>query len=180
MNTTMNDTPMDVEDVVAALARVEVSDALLRSRLRTRLGINTTDLAALQYIDRCATAGRGAYAKDLAPLLGVTSAAMTTILDRLSRAGHVLREPDPASRRTRLLTLTDRTRGQLATTIGETQGRLRELVESMSRRERSRAVRLMDDIRAALDAGAPDDEVPSHRAPAADVTPALTAPRLVD
>lgn len=158
MNSLATDLPLEVEDVVAALARVERSDAMLRSRLRLRLGINSTDLAALQYIDRCATAGRGAYAKDLAPLLGVTSAAMTTILDRLSAAGHVLREPDPASRRTRLLTLTSGTQHQLAMTIGETQDKLRELVESMSRRDRGRAVRLMDDIRAALDAGAADAE----------------------
>ncbi|KQO61450.1 MarR family winged helix-turn-helix transcriptional regulator [Curtobacterium sp. Leaf261] len=162
MNTLTTDLPIEVDDVVAALARVEVSDAMLRSRLRAHLGINSTDLAALQYIDRCETAGRGAYAKDLAPLLGVTSAAMTTILDRLSSAGHVQREPDPASRRTRLLTLTSGTRSQLATTIGETQGKLRDLVESMSRRDRSRAVRLMDDIRAALDAGAADTDEAQH------------------
>lgn len=157
MNTITSDTDVDVDDVVAALARVEVSDALLRSRLRARLGINSTDLAALQYIDRCETAKRGAYAKDLAPLLGVTSAAMTTILDRLGRAGHVLRTADPASRRTRLLALTPTTREQLAGTIGATQHRLRDLVEGMNRRDRERAVRLMDQIRSALDAGAPDE-----------------------
>ncbi|MFZ7086719.1 MarR family winged helix-turn-helix transcriptional regulator [Curtobacterium sp. RRHDQ10] len=157
MNSIISESATDVDDVVAALARVEVADALLRSRLRTRLGINTTDLAALQYIDRCETAGRGAYAKDLAPLLGVTSAAMTTILDRLGQAGHVLRTADPASRRTRLLALTPATRQQLAATIGETQHRLRGLVETMNRRDRERAVKLMEEIRIALDAGAPDD-----------------------
>jgi DNA-binding MarR family transcriptional regulator len=159
MNTSIAASSVDIhiDDVVAALARVEVSEALLRSRLRAKLGINSTDLAALQYIDRCETAGRGAYAKDLAPLLGVTSAAMTTILDRLGRAGHVLRTADPASRRTRLLALTPATRDQLAGSIGETQHRLRDLVEGMNRRDRERAVRLMDEVRAALDAGAPDD-----------------------
>jgi len=151
-------------DVIAALTRVELADAQLRARLRQRLQLNSTDLAALQYVERCETNNRGAYAKDLVHILGVTSAATTTILDRLAHAGHVLRTPDPASRRLRLLTLTDSTRTVLTEMIGGTQTRLRGLLAAMSHRERQRTVRMMDEIRCALEAGACDPSPELHAA----------------
>src|SRR5262245_59637890 len=66
-------------------------------------GLNRTDMRCLDiiYLEGPVTAGR------LAEATGLTTAAITTVLDRLERAGHARRRPDPADRR-RVLVEIDR------------------------------------------------------------------------
>lgn len=63
-------------DVVAALMRLEVADAGIRSRLRERLALNPTDLATVQYLARADAAGQDVHAKDLVAVLGVGQPAV--------------------------------------------------------------------------------------------------------
>ena len=62
---------------------------------REKLGINRTDLRCLNIIDNSGpmTAGR------LAELSGLTTAAVTSVLDRLERAGYARRVRDQPDRR---------------------------------------------------------------------------------
>jgi DNA-binding MarR family transcriptional regulator len=60
-----------------------------------RLGINATDLRCLEL----AAGEESVTPTRLAELAGLTSGAVTGVLDRLERAGIVSREPDPADRR---------------------------------------------------------------------------------
>ena len=66
------------------------------------LGINRTDGRCLDIIDREGplTAGK------LAQLSGLTTAAVTAVLDRLERAGYARRTRDPSDRRRVLVELT--------------------------------------------------------------------------
>jgi DNA-binding MarR family transcriptional regulator len=68
----------------------------------TKLGINRTDLRCLNIVDNhgSMTAGR------LAELSGLTTAAVTSVLDRLERAGYARRLRDQADRRQVLVELT--------------------------------------------------------------------------
>jgi DNA-binding MarR family transcriptional regulator len=70
------------------------------------VGINRTDLRCLDIIDqnREITAGR------LAEQAGLTTGAMTTVLDRLERAGYARRVRDAADRRRVLVEVTDEAR----------------------------------------------------------------------
>jgi DNA-binding MarR family transcriptional regulator len=63
--------------------------------LAEQLGLNVTDLRCLERIvdEPGLTPGR------LVELSGLTSGAVTGVLDRLERAGYVERQPDPADRR---------------------------------------------------------------------------------
>lgn len=141
-------------DVVAALMRLEIADAGLRSRLRDRLDLNATDLSAIQYIARADSAGMTVYAKDLATVLGVSAPAVSAVVGRLIKAGHLVRTPDPEKSRYRRLTLTDATNALLADIIGDTQELLRGVVTRMSGRDKKRAVKLIDELAKALDDGA--------------------------
>ena len=60
-----------------------------------RLGMHPTDLECLGFLfdEGPAPAGR------LAELTGLTTGAVTRMIDRLGRAGYVRREPDPRDRR---------------------------------------------------------------------------------
>jgi DNA-binding MarR family transcriptional regulator len=67
----------------------------LEAALADHLGLNVTDLRCLEHVvdEPGLTPGR------LAELSGLTSGAVTGVLDRLETAGYVERRPDPADRR---------------------------------------------------------------------------------
>jgi DNA-binding MarR family transcriptional regulator len=59
------------------------------------LSVNATDFRAMEHLLRDGPLTPG----ELARRLDITSAAVTTSVDRLVKLGHVAREPDPADRR---------------------------------------------------------------------------------
>lgn len=67
-----------------------------------RLGINRTDLRCLDLL----AGRRGMTAGDLSEETGLTPGAVTTVLDRMERAGYVNRVRDTADRRRVLVELT--------------------------------------------------------------------------
>ncbi|WP_328464512.1 MarR family transcriptional regulator [Actinoplanes sp. NBC_00393] len=72
---------------------------LFHEAIARRLGLSAAEHKALGAILRGAPMPIGA----LAPELGVGVTALTAIVDRLERAGYVLRQPDPTDRRRVLL-----------------------------------------------------------------------------
>jgi len=66
-------------------------------------GLNRTDMRALDIIGRAGPLAPTALAR----LLGFTTGGVTTVLDRLERAGYVLRQPDPGDRRRQVVAATE-------------------------------------------------------------------------
>lgn len=64
-----------------------------------RHGVHSTDVEALIRVLVAGDGGRPITAGELATELGLTTGAVTTLLDRLERAGHVRRERDDRDRR---------------------------------------------------------------------------------
>ena len=70
-----------------------------------RYGLNRTDMRALDIIGQA-----GALAPTaLARRLGFTTGGVTTVLDRLERAGYIRRRPDPRDRRRQVVQTTSAT-----------------------------------------------------------------------
>src|SRR5688572_12349439 len=67
-----------------------------------RLGVNRTDLECLTIIERRG----GASAGEIAAESGLTTGAVTGVIDRLERAGYAARAPDPSDRRRVLVAVT--------------------------------------------------------------------------
>ncbi|ATB38697.1 Transcriptional regulator, MarR family [Cystobacter fuscus] len=67
----------------------------IEQRLGEHLGVNLTDLSAMEHL----ISNGPLTPSDLASRLEVTTAASTHIVDRLERAGHVSRERDATDRR---------------------------------------------------------------------------------
>lgn len=84
-----------VSALTDALREVSGLSVLFSQVIADRLGIGSTDLETLGILGRDGpvTAGR------LAELTGLTTGAITGLVDRLERAGYVRREPDPHDRR---------------------------------------------------------------------------------
>jgi DNA-binding MarR family transcriptional regulator len=79
-----------------------------------RYGLNRTDMRALDILGRA-----GPLAPtDLARLLGFTTGGVTTVLDRLERAGYVRRRPASADRRRLVVETTEATAARDAEVFG--------------------------------------------------------------
>lgn len=91
-----------------ASKRVELLDALVQEMpwyvsaavryqiaVADQLGMPLTDIHAIGALLEIGPAG----ARQLADLMGMTTGAVTRLVDRLERSGYVRREPDPADRR---------------------------------------------------------------------------------
>jgi DNA-binding MarR family transcriptional regulator len=82
----------------AAMRDVSGQGVLYSQAVAERLGMNSTDLECLDYVLRGpVTAGR------LAELTGLTTGAITGVIDRLERIGLARRESDPDDRRKTLV-----------------------------------------------------------------------------
>lgn len=84
-----------VEALMRELRHFSDQDVLFNQALAERMGLNLTDLTCLSILERSgsATAGR------LAEMTGLTSGAVTGLIDRLEKAGWVRRVRNPNDRR---------------------------------------------------------------------------------
>jgi DNA-binding MarR family transcriptional regulator len=69
--------------------------------------LGETDMRAVRFVMARARSGAAASPRDVAAHLGITTAATTTLLDRLVRAGHVERLPHAHDRRSKVVVPTD-------------------------------------------------------------------------
>ncbi len=74
-----------------SLRAISVGSYVFQSGVAARLGLNATDLEAVY---RIGTSEAGLSAGELASQLGLTSGATTAVIDRLVRAGFVVRDRD--------------------------------------------------------------------------------------
>lgn len=84
-----------IGEVVAALRADGVARDALDQAAADRLAINLTDLRCLDVLDQRGTSTAG----EVAAALGRTTGSVTTLLDRLERAGYVRRVRDSDDRR---------------------------------------------------------------------------------
>jgi DNA-binding MarR family transcriptional regulator len=85
----------NIQAVVRSLRRVNLQGSLFGQTVAIRFGLSESDIETLEaLIDMGAsTAGR------LSDVTGLTSGAVTRVIDRLEQSGYVRRIPDPADRR---------------------------------------------------------------------------------
>ena len=94
----------------AAMRDVSGQGVLYSQAVADRLGMNSTDLECLDHISRGpVTAGR------LAKLTGLTTGAITGVIDRLERAGLARRRRDADDRRKTLVSMLPAVAERLAT-----------------------------------------------------------------
>jgi DNA-binding MarR family transcriptional regulator len=86
---------VEVHPATALLREILDLTGDFERHLGRELTVNPTDLEAMEELIR-----DGALSPtELAKRLGISTAAVTTVVDRLTAVGHVTREPNPADRR---------------------------------------------------------------------------------
>jgi DNA-binding MarR family transcriptional regulator len=133
--------------LVAAVDAVEDAGKALDQRVRVVLGVNNTDFAVLQHLDRVQRRGGTVRVGDIAARFGVSSGSATEIVHRLTAAGLVHRVPDPGDARVRRLALTDTAARRLEEVTGDVRAGLDALLETIPPSEEERLLELLGQVR---------------------------------
>ncbi|MHA7303875.1 MarR family winged helix-turn-helix transcriptional regulator [Arthrobacter sp. TMN-49] len=75
--------------------QILVLNEVMEFILRREMDLNETDFQAMQHLMKQRSMSPG----ELAKVLHLTAAAITTVIDRLVRKGHIIRTPHPTDRR---------------------------------------------------------------------------------
>jgi DNA-binding MarR family transcriptional regulator len=102
---TARDISSNAAEVIASLRALGSEMDRLDEVAAQLYGLNRTDMRALDVIGRSGPLAPS----ELARSLGFTTGGITTVLDRLERAGYVRRRPDPTDRRRLLVEVTEAT-----------------------------------------------------------------------
>ena len=94
-------------EVALLLRRLSVELDAVGQRFADLHGLGRTDVRALVAVMDAARAGEPLSAGGLGAAVSLSSAAVTALVDRLERAGHVHRVRDPADRRRVVLEMTE-------------------------------------------------------------------------
>jgi DNA-binding MarR family transcriptional regulator len=164
-----------VEAVLRKLRRVNLEGSLFGQRVAIRFGLSESDIEALEALIDTGASTAGA----LGDLMGLTSGAITRLIDRLEQSGYVRRVADPADRRRVIIEvvpdkiaavkeLLDTVRARESAELGSfSESELRTINEFLSRMAdvaRTESTRLHSDT----DSGGPTSS--EHTAPLGGLT----------
>lgn len=146
-------------EVLEAMRAYRAAESAMRLRTRDSMGMGEKDLLALRYLLEADRAGTPLSPRDLARRLGISSASTTTLLDRLSRSGHVARRPHPTDRRALVIVATDTAHCEVRSTLGAMHERMMRVARGLSPEEAATVTAFLRAMTEAVEA----DDGPRHR-----------------
>lgn len=154
MSTPSPDTPqgpLAPHEATRLLREIQSISDHYETHLARRLDVNPTDVRALNILVASGPLSPSA----LAQRLGLSNAAGTVVVDRLVRASHVVREPNPADRRSVRIVPTPeaiaRARGELVPMVRAMDGLADGFSDDEQRTIVQYLTRVVDAYRAQLD-----------------------------
>lgn len=135
--------PDDLSERVRALSRAL---ATFTATVARRLGLAPSDVLALEHLFAEGPLGPA----EIAARLGMTTPAVTALVDRLERAGHVERRPHPTDRRRLAVVPTPQAEAAAYAAIAEMIEGMAEVGARLTPAERAVVARYLDDATAVL------------------------------
>lgn len=151
---TDSDNAHDVESVLRAYARFRAADVAMVARMRSHTGLSENELAILRFLLRERAHAHEVKPSEIARHLDISSASTTALLDRLEKAGMVVRESNPEDRRSILIAVTDQAEEAIASTYEAFEVRLAGLMTDLSPQEREDVAAFFSSLADAADATA--------------------------
>lgn len=137
-------------DLLNALSEYRAAETSMLRRTRPIMDRGATDSLALRYIEQASSAGEGLRPTELAVRLGLSSASVTTLIDRLVQSGVVQREPHPKDRRAVLLKYVEQPEYQDARALEEARRPLADVIGSLSPNELATVMNFVHRMRDAM------------------------------
>jgi DNA-binding MarR family transcriptional regulator len=137
--------PVTTADKVLLEIRKFIAAAIFfNSKAAEEVGLGLTDMQMLHVLQLYgpATPGR------LATWTGLSSGGVTVALDRLQKAGYIRREPNPADRRSLLVTLAPMRMRKTAGIYAKVERETRERLATLPERDLDAVIRFFETLRA--------------------------------
>ncbi|MGQ1796220.1 MarR family winged helix-turn-helix transcriptional regulator [Kocuria oceani] len=138
--------------VLEALRAYRTTETAMRRRTKDSMGMGEKDVLALRYLLEAHRAGTPMSPRDLAARLGISSASTTTLLDRLTRTGHVARRPHPTDRRALVIVATAEADCEVRTTLGRMHERMLAAARALDPDQAATVTAFLHAMAAAVDA----------------------------
>lgn len=135
-----------IGQLMNALSRLREAEQRLSDASLRYMKLNMSDMRALHYLIVSGNRGVIATPGAITTHLNISSASTTKLLDRLERAGHIIREPHPSDRRALAISITTETHQAAMATIGQQQANRFHAAARLSPAERDTVIRFLDDM----------------------------------
>jgi DNA-binding MarR family transcriptional regulator len=126
------------DQIVLEIRRLIAASIFFNARAADEVGMGLTDLQLLHLLQLHGPLTPG----QLAAGSGLSSGGVTVALDRLAAAGYVRREPNPADRRSLLVTILPRRLQKVAAMYSGMEAQTRSALETLSESDREAALRM--------------------------------------
>jgi DNA-binding MarR family transcriptional regulator len=128
-------TPID--RIVLEIRKFIAAAIFFNAQTAERTGLGLTDMQMLHLLQLYGPATPG----KLATWTGLSSGGVTVALDRLEKAGYIRRKPNPADRRSLLITLVPARMRRLVSLYEEVEGETRRLLATLPRDDLEAVIR---------------------------------------
>jgi DNA-binding MarR family transcriptional regulator len=138
--------PVTASDRIVLEIRKFIAAAIFfNTKAADTVGLSLTDMQMIHMLQLYgpATPGR------LAAWTGLSTGGVTVALDRLQKAGYIRREPNPADRRSLIVTLAPVRNRKLSAMYGEVESETRRLLATLPARDLEAVIRFFETLRAA-------------------------------
>lgn len=158
--------------LLQAMRQYRSAEMSMRRRTREALSMGENDMVVVRYLLEAHRQHRFVSPGELARHLGVSTASMTAMIDRLERSGHVRRERHATDRRSIYVVPTEQSERDMRATLGDMHERMLEAVAEMTPDESRAVISMLDRLQAVMDDVEPTGPIPEPPSP--------TFPRHVD
>lgn len=136
--------------VMEAMRAYRSAEMAMRRRTQNSMSMGENELLVLRFLARASGAGRDVTPIDLARHLGVSTASVTALLDRLERSGHLQRTPHPSDRRKVVITATPHADEEMRETLRSMHARMMQATRGMSESETVAVTAFLQRMRCAV------------------------------
>ena len=138
--------PVTIEDRIVLEIRKFIAAAIFfNAQAAEAVGLGLTDMQTMHMLQLYGPSTPG----KLASWTGLSSGGVTVALDRLEKAGYIRREPNPADRRSLIITLVPAKLRKLAGLYEGVEAETRQLLGKLPKRDLEAVVRFFETMDAA-------------------------------
>ncbi|MBP2435876.1 MarR family winged helix-turn-helix transcriptional regulator [Microbacterium amylolyticum] len=145
-------------EVLEAMHRWREAEQAMSEASRRYMKLGDTDMRALRFLITSRSQRVDVTPSALAAHLRISTASTTKMLDRLAKAGHIVRQPHPHDRRRLTIEITDETRNAARASVGRSHARRFDVVAALSPAERAAIVAFFNALTATTEDGLVSDE----------------------
>ncbi|WZH37478.1 MAG: MarR family transcriptional regulator [Microbacterium enclense] len=137
--------------VMEALRAYRAAEMSMRRRTQASMSMGENELLVLRFLTRRARRRHDVTPIELSRYLGVSTASMTALLDRLEKTGHLERRPHPRDRRKVLVVVTAHAEDDMRHLLGAMHAQMMSATRGMTEAETVAVTAFLERMRGAVD-----------------------------